>query len=119
MLAVEKMIAQPPTSFMPRAGSSIETQQKNVTWTRLGFNVSKTTRMHDIGESSTTMALSVEVQFSRPDANFESRRRQHVAKKHSRPRLPKLKKQTCTACGTHNVMLTEERIVFCKIVLSR
>ena len=81
--------------------------------------MSKTARMHDIGESSTTMALSVEIQFPRPNANFESRRRQHVAKKHSRPRLPKLKKQTCTACGTHNVMLTEERIVFCKIVLSR
>ena len=83
MVAVEKMIVRPPTSFMPRAGSSIETQQRNVTWTRLGFNVSKTTRMHDIDESSTTMALSAEGQFLRPDANFESRRRQHVAKKHS------------------------------------
>jgi hypothetical protein len=26
MIAVEKMIARPSTSFMPRAGSSIETQ---------------------------------------------------------------------------------------------
>jgi hypothetical protein len=83
MVAVEKMIARPRTSFMPRAGSNIETQQRNVTWTRLGFNVSKQTRMHDIGESSITMALSAEVQFPRPDANFASRRRQHMTKKHS------------------------------------
>jgi hypothetical protein len=115
MVAVEKMIARPPTSSMPCAGSSIGPKQRNVTWTRLGFNVSKTTHMHDIGESSTTMALPAEVQFSRPDVNFESRRRQHVAKKHSRPRLLKLKKQTCTACGTHNVMLAEEDCILQKL----
>jgi hypothetical protein len=63
MVVVEKMIARPPTSSIPCAGSSIETQQRNVTWTRLGFNVSKTTDMHDIGELSTTMALPAEVQF--------------------------------------------------------
>ena len=99
---------------MPHARSNIETQQNNVTWTRLGFNVSKTKHIHDIGESSTTTMVLVELQFSRPDANFESHRRQHVAKKHSLSRLPKLKIQTCTACGTHNVMLIEEKIVFSK-----
>ena len=74
MIAVKKMIARPPTSSMLRAGSSIETQQRNVTWTRLGFNVPKTTHIHDIGESSTAMTLLAEVRFPRPDANFESRR---------------------------------------------
>ena len=105
MVAVEKMIARSPTNSMPCARISIEGRQMNLTWTRLGFNVSKTTHMHDIGESSTTMALPAEVQFPRPDANFESRTRQYVANKHSQPRLPKLKKQIYTACGTHNVML--------------
>jgi hypothetical protein len=95
MVAVELMIARPPRSFMPRAGSSIGTQQTNVTWPGVGFNVSKTTHMHDIGESSTTMALPAEVQFPQPDANFKSRRPQHVAKKHSRPCLSKLRKQMC------------------------
>jgi len=42
MVAVEEMIGWPPTSSKRCVGSNIETQQRNVTWTRLGFNVPRT-----------------------------------------------------------------------------
>ena len=43
-----------PTSSIPCVGINIETQQRNVTWIKLGFNVPRTKHIPNIGEFSTT-----------------------------------------------------------------